>query len=432
MAEMRTLIRICTTKRLFCCLLGLVFLSVLSLLCQSMLTSDNETDDGGELDGPLVRVKRLLSSSPTPDSRSGSPQSHTVSIASSSKGTVTTADGLRFGPVRGAGTVKTVSNMKPHRFAGEPANNISARNLNRNDSMDVTVNEALAVSDSRLGSISNTTVYLVIVLIHSNIDQTLRRKTIRQTWLSSRMIGTSNVSLVYWFVIGGQSATNELRGDIQKEQDQYGDLLILWNVKNDYTNLTLRSLQSMKHISKHYQFQYMLKTDDDVFLNTPVILSELQSSMYPRQRVYWGRFSCQNPPMEDGRWKETNWHWCDVYYPYAYGGMYILSQDVVGLIAENAESLQIFSCEDVSLGAWLAPYNLHRINDGRIFVQHSTKCSRGYIAVHIPHRLSYKLMMKYFDNLKRKGVICSTVCKDDILLWKGLPHSCLNETKIIV
>ena len=402
------------------------------MLYLTVLASDNERTDEeeSELDSPLKRVKRLLSFSPTPNPSLNSPRTHRIT------GNMQHTPGGGFkaagGPGKGApGAIITdPSKKKPDTVAGKPANKITTTsNNNVNESINIS-DEIEVVGDARLGLSPNTTVYLVIILIHSNIDQSLRRKTIRQTWLSSRMLNVSNVT--HWFVIGGNSTTGSLRNDLQKEQDQYGDLLILWNVRNDYLELTLRSLHSMIHISTHYQFEYMLKTDDDVFLNTPVILSELNSSFYPRKRVYWGRFSCRNPPMEDGRWKETNWNLCDVYYPYAYGGMYVLSQDVVGLLVENANSLQTYSCEDVSLGAWLAPYNIHRINDGRIFVQHSSRCSRGYIAVHIPHRLSYKLMMKYFDNLKRKGVICSTVCKDDILLWRGLPHLCLNETKAIV
>ncbi|XP_011405158.1 PREDICTED: beta-1,3-galactosyltransferase 6-like [Amphimedon queenslandica] len=428
---MKAFVRICTTNRLFVYLLGIILLSILSMLYLTVLASDNESTDEeeSELDSPLKRVKRLLSFSPTPYPSLNSPRAHTITGNMQQ----TPAVALKLGGPGGkeaAGSIITDRSKKPDMFAGKPANNITLTSNNFvNESINIS-DEIEGVGDARFGLSPNATMYLVVILIHSNIDQSLRRKTIRETWLSPRMLNASNVT--HWFVIGGNSTTASLRNDLQKEQDQHGDLLILWNVRNDYAELTLRSLHSMIHIYNHYLFEYVLKTDDDVFLNTPVILSELNSSFYPRKRIYWGRFSCRNPPMVDGRWKETNWNLCDVYYPYAYGGMYVLSQDVVGLLVENANSLQIYSCEDVSLGAWLAPYNIHRINDGRIFVQHSTKCSRGYIAVHIPHRLSYKLMMKYFDNLKRKGVICSTVCKDDILLWRGLPHLCLNETKAIV
>ena len=286
-----------------------------------------------------------------------------------------------------------------------------------------------SISDPRLNQRGSDTLYLVLILVHSAINQTLKRDTIRKTWLSSDMLG--DTPMTHWFLIGAKGVSEEESINLEQEQKRCNDLMILWDIKNDYYELTSRSLHSMVHIVNNYNFVYMLKTDDDYFLNTPVILSEL-NTIHPRERFYWGRFSCHNPPMDGGRWDEKEWHWCDVYYPYAYGGMYVLSQDVVQLIVDNSNSLHHYSCEDVSVGAWLAPYNLYRVNDGRIYVQHGTRCSRGYIAIHIPHRLAYKIMKKFYDNLKRKGVLCTTLVKEGILLWEGLPHTCLNDTRVLV
>jgi galactosylxylosylprotein 3-beta-galactosyltransferase len=330
-----------------------------------------------------------------------------------------------------------VSGFKPHHISNNTVETTNTSNNNHNYQNNDTSHYNLTlhqqplqdVTDTRLNSSYSNRTQFVLVLVHSGINQRTRRNAIRETWLSRHMIGDTR--LVHWFVIGGKSAGNDVRTSLTDEQGRHGDLMIFWNVSNDYEELTFRSLQSMKHITSHYTFEYMLKTDDDVFLNTPVILSELKS-LHPIKRLYWGHFSCHNPPMEGGRWKENNWHWCDVYFPYAYGGMYVLSRDVVQLISDNSEHLQMYSCEDVSLGAWLAPYNLHRLNDARIFVQHGTDCSRGHIAVHIQHYLAHKQMRKYYDNLKHKGIICNTVVYENVLLWEGLPHICLNNTKPIV
>ena len=377
----------CSTAKLFCCLILIVLFAVLNMYWQSIATTYEDTVSE---EGTLKRAKRrksLVLSTQTLVSSSRPPVSYYV--------------------------------YKPQN---------SNHTLQLNDVAPLSSQQKPDVSDSRL-NLYTEKYFLVLILIHSGIDQKTRRDAIRNTWLSSSMIG--NVSLMYWFVIGGKLASDNVRTSILEEQDHHNDLLILWNVRNNYSELSLRSLHSMTHIANHYQYSYMLKTDDDVFLNTPIILKELKA-IYPLKRLYWGHFSCHNPPMEDGRWKEKNWHWCDVYYPYAYGGMYILSHDVVQLIADNANSLQCYSCEDVSLGAWLASYNLYRLNDARIFVKHGTHCSRGYIAVHIKHYLCHKVMKKYFDNLKRNGVLCTTLVKENILVWEGLPHLCLNNTKVIV
>ena len=273
--------------------------------------------------------------------------------------------------------------------------------------------------------------YFCVVLVHSAINQTGRRESIRETWLSDRMVAGTGVTLAYWFILGTSGTHKAVLADLQREQSLHGDLMIFFNLDNGYEGLPDRTLYSMTHISKHYHFTFLLKTDDDVYINLPIVLQEMKK-IRPRERLYWGRFSCQNPPMEEGRWKEELWHWCDVYFPYAYGGMYVLTSDVVSLIADNAPELQKYSCEDVSLGMWLAPYNLVRINDIRIFIQHSTRCSRGFIAVHIPDRQVNKIIHKLHENLKKNGILCATVAYEDLLSWRGLPKECNTDSLVVV
>ena len=206
---------------------------------------------------------------------------------------------------------------------------------------------------------------------------------------------------------------------------------MLWDVDNSYESLSERTLHSMHYIYTHYHFVYFLKTDDDMFVNMPILLDEMENSR-PRRRLYWGAFSCHNPPQTEGRWLETRWHSCDVYFPYAYGGLYVLTRDVVGLVARNAPSLQLYCCEDVSLGSWLAGYNLHRVSDVRIFVAHKTKCSRGLIAIHITHRLGSKLISKFYNNVRRRGHACTRLQKMELLSWELMPGQCWEPAAVLV
>jgi len=51
-----------------------------------------------------------------------------------------------------------------------------------------------------------------------------------------------------------------------------------------------------------------------------------------------------------GQWAEPNFHLCDRYLPYARGGGYIVSGDLVKYISDNKDLLQIYNSEDVSMG----------------------------------------------------------------------------------
>ena len=46
------------------------------------------------------------------------------------------------------------------------------------------------------------------------------------------------------------------------------------------------------------------------------------------------------------------------YLPYALGGGYVLSEDVVRYVVRNEAWLTRYNNEDASLGVWLAPLNL--------------------------------------------------------------------------
>lgn len=287
------------------------------------------------------------------------------------------------------------------------------------------------VFDPRRWSDQPNGVVTVLVTVHSAINQSERRNAIRSTWLSESMINIPDISVQYWFIIGAKNVRQSDNELIKLEQNKFHDLLILHNVDNGYHDLPYRTLHSLTYLSTHYHYTYLLKTDDDMFINTPTVLQELKT-IRPDTRLYWGRFACQNPPMEDGRWKEGRWHWCDVYYPYAYGGMYVLTHDVVTLITDNARLLQLYSCEDVSLGTWLGSYNLHRINDVRIFVEHDLRCSRGFIAIHIPSRHVPKVIHQIYESLKRKGVVCTKLLREDLVPWNEFSANCKSDSLMVV
>ena len=88
-------------------------------------------------------------------------------------------------------------------------------------------------------------------------------------------------------------------------------------------------------------------------------------------------------------------------------------------------NLLTYTCEDVSVGAWLAPYNIVRVDDVRIFSGHNSgRCSRGFIAVHINHYLAHKQMKRYYNKLRRKGSVCSSICKEQPISWSTITSKC--------
>ena len=100
------------------------------------------------------------------------------------------------------------------------------------------------------------------------------------------------------------------------------------------------------------------------------------------------------------------------YIPYAFGGGYVLSHDLVRYISENSELLKQFNNEDVSIGTWLAPLkNVRRVHDVRFDTE---SISRGCNNKHIvSHKQSVKdLKSKHFmlNNSTLKNRLCKKKC----------------------
>jgi len=101
-----------------------------------------------------------------------------------------------------------------------------------------------------------------------------------------------------------------------------------------------------------------------LLIRVPELLDDLRHSNY-NKALYWGFFDGRAPVQKRGKWSETGYVLCDRYLPYALGGGYVLSHDLVEFIAENSDKLQVFKSEDVSVGTWLAPLKINRIHDTR-------------------------------------------------------------------
>ena len=74
-------------------------------------------------------------------------------------------------------------------------------------------------------------------------------------------------------------------------------------------------------------------------------------------------------------------------------------------MASNAAHLMIYNNEDVSLGAWLAPFNIElrfdaRFNTGGI----SRGCKKQFIVM---HKIQAEQMYDYFNAVKKDRYICN-------------------------
>ncbi|KAA0199143.1 hypothetical protein HAZT_HAZT000069 [Hyalella azteca] len=269
-------------------------------------------------------------------------------------------------------------------------------------------------------------VFLVILIISAPKNFELRN-TIRQTWLKEE-----GRDCLHYFAVGIDGLSEDMNVTIQSEQRRFSDMLFLPNLKDSYSTLSQKLLSSAVHIHENVRYRFLLKCDDDSYVQLDRLVYELRSIPY-KLRVYWGFFDGRATPFKEGPWKEDKWVLCDRYLPYALGGGYILSHDLVEFIASNSKWFQLYNSEDVSLSVWLAPLQLHRIHDTRFDTEYRSRgCHNDYI---VTHKQTIQSMRDKFNHIQLDGTMCKNSFKSRssyIYNWDVPPSKCCirNDSSI--
>lgn len=261
----------------------------------------------------------------------------------------------------------------------------------------------------------------LVVLITTGPKYTERRSIIRSTWLAK-----IDPDVHALFVIGTEGLPVEDIQNLSMEQLRHHDLLLLPDLRDSYENLTHKLIYMYSWLDQKVDFKFVLKADDDTFARLDLLKEELKAKE-PR-RLYWGFFSGRGRVKTAGKWKESAWELCDYYLPYALGGGYVLSADLVHYIHLNAAFLKIWQSEDVSLGAWLAPVDVKRLHDPRFDTEYKSRgCSNKYL---VTHKQSLEDMLEKQQTLQRDGHLCKEEVKlrlSYIYDWSVPPSQCCQR-----
>lgn len=120
---------------------------------------------------------------------------------------------------------------------------------------------------------SNSSV-LLLILVHSSPKNFVKRKTIRETWGQIR----EDVRVVFMV---GSVADRNLQSLLLKENNVHSDM-IQGSFLDAYRNMTYKHVMSLKYAVYHCpQAKYILKTDDDIFVNMPTMVGFLKYGLSP-------------------------------------------------------------------------------------------------------------------------------------------------------
>lgn len=192
---------------------------------------------------------------------------------------------------------------------------------------------------------------LALVAIFSAGANFERRKAIRETW--GRVLLEVYHLRVRFFL--GEPATPKALAHVRWEAEVYGDLVIL-PVPEGYRMNSQKGLLLLEWCARHSAAEFLLKTDDDIYLRPAQVLEVLRRR--PPFGYIWGYFDYLSPvPHEEGDpfYTDVETYPYPAFPPYARGLVRAVSMDVVRRIAAASHRgrLHMISGDDPCFGVHL-------------------------------------------------------------------------------
>uniref|UniRef100_UPI00398E52C8 beta-1,3-galactosyltransferase 5-like n=1 Tax=Pristiophorus japonicus TaxID=55135 RepID=UPI00398E52C8 len=257
---------------------------------------------------------------------------------------------------------------------------------------------------------------VLLILVTSAQPNVDRRNVIRNTWGLQWWHSPFPWQVVF---LVGQASEERLADLIRAEQGEFRDLLV-GSYLDTYRNLTLKVMHGLKWAVSACQPAYILKTDDDCFVNTDRLPRFLVRDNPMRTGLYGGSLFAAGK-REVIRSPRSKWYVSrrdygrERYPPYASGVGYVLSLDAAAAILREAASVPPIPVEDAYVGILAEAAGIPVQSSSR-FTQHNVNwrvCNYRYLMV--IHHLSAREQQAAHNKMVQARTACSA--NPDITRW---------------
>ncbi|XP_064292945.1 uncharacterized protein LOC128681385 isoform X3 [Plodia interpunctella] len=224
------------------------------------------------------------------------------------------------------------------------------------------------------------------------------------------------------FLLGMPSSNNDSRiqGKIEGEVEKYGDV-IQEGFIDSYNNLTLKSIMMLKWIKNncYESVRYILKTDDDMYINVPHLLMNLKtrSEKYDdkvakgfksKEYLLIGDLISGAKPVLDthNKWYSPRYMYGGRVYPrYLSGTGYVLSAPAAHALYDAALNTHFFHLEDIFItgmcSARSSPRIFPRDDPSFSYQARDTRCVSRVTAHKVPPRDMYRITADMLDESRQ-------------------------------
>eukprot|EP00105_Crassostrea_gigas_P032726 XP_011455851.1 PREDICTED: beta-1,3-galactosyltransferase 1-like [Crassostrea gigas] len=192
-------------------------------------------------------------------------------------------------------------------------------------------------------SCSNGDVFLLI-MVPSAVSNFEQRDAIRRTWGN---VSTTKPSVLLKFVLG--KSKDSVHQSLAKTENSIHNDILFEDILETYENLSQKSIALLRWASTNCErVRYLLKIDDDMFLNLPRLLNELK--VHPKTNSISGCKVIGASPFRFAfsKWKISRSEYKNDYYPdYIAGTAYLISGDIISNLSWATRNVPYFIFEDV-------------------------------------------------------------------------------------
>ncbi|KAL9973898.1 hypothetical protein ACROYT_G020405 [Oculina patagonica] len=270
-------------------------------------------------------------------------------------------------------------------------------------------------------------LFLLIVVFTAppNAD---RRNIIRKTWASDPSM---KIKWKTMFLLG-QARNSMQQVYLEAEGRMYNDF-IRGTHRDNYRNLTLKTEMGLEWAAKYCDFQFLLKADDDVFVNPYRLIDYLSNTDTPKAELYLGYVMRNERPHREGKYGVPVEDYNKTRYPdFCSGPAYVLSSDLVHKLVEIFDVKKPLKLEDVYIGTLIERRKYgFKMRKGNLWCQLSILlaalyCSRQAHSYDLNNGVTFRAKTSYIEyhfntTSAFLGAIfrlefSSTSCKGDLIL----------------
>ena len=268
----------------------------------------------------------------------------------------------------------------------------------------------------------------LMVLVLSAPSYTERREAARGVWKSMHgkaMVGKGlpPLPLSYKFICG-LSTSPRVNSALRAEEKKQEDILVMKTI-DSYKALAKKVLWAFQWALTNVKFQFLMKTDDDVFVNlhelffsvfVPIDWRESQKHFYYGSTIgrYKGRGVTVKRDPQSKWYVPRSLYGADNFPPYNQGHGYILSHNLVNMTVHSAAGRQEIEVEDAYIGVLMHEDGIKPMHNAHIHDRLTRKACNDTQAILVgglaPHEL-----LAMIANLENSSPLCQGILPSKIL-----------------